>query len=95
MKAILSLAAVLMLTSASFADSKVGFDPGDTVASVLKRQTGQRVELRMRSGEKITGKVEAIGATAVHISALAGQEFFDAVVVLGEVAAVVIRTGGK
>lgn len=91
----LTLLTILALTTAVLADAKVGFAPDDIAASVLKRQAGQRVELRLKSGEKITGKVEAVGEKAVHLSALTGQDFFDAVVLLEDVSAVVIRTGGK
>lgn len=92
---LLRILAIIVLTTTAFADGKVGFAADDTAASVLKRQAGQRVELRLKSGEKIAGKVEAVGDKAVHLSALTGQEFFDAVVLLDEISAVVIRTGGK
>lgn len=91
----LTLLSILALTTAVLAEAKVGFLNDDTAASVLKRQAGQRVELRLKSGEKIAGKVEAVGDKAVHLSALTGQDFFDAVVLLEDVSAIVIRTGGK
>ncbi len=92
---LLQLLACLALAATALAEGKVGFAADDTAASVLKRQAGQRVELRLKSGEKIAGKVEAVGDKAVHLSALTGQDFFDAVVLLEDVSAVVIRTGGK
>ena len=92
MKTLRLLALATVLTSAAFAD-KLAFDPADTTATILKKQTGQKVELRMKSGEKISGKVEAVGTNAVHLSALAGQEFFDAVVTLSDISAVIVRTG--
>jgi hypothetical protein len=91
---IFSLLAVMAFTTSALAQGKVGFS-ADTAASVLKRQAGQRVELRLKSGEKIAGKVETVGDKAVHLSALTGQDFFDAVVLLEDVSAVLIRTGGK
>jgi hypothetical protein len=94
MKTLRHLALAAMLTSAAFAD-KLAFDSADTAATILVKQTGQKVELRMKSGEKISGKVEAVGGKAVHLSALAGQEFYDAVVLIDEISAVIVRTGGK
>jgi hypothetical protein len=91
---ILLLCSMLTCTAA-FADGKLAFDAADTTKSVLEKQAGQKVELRMKSGEKIAGKVEKVGDKAVHLSAITGQEFFDAVVTLDDVAAVLIRTGGK
>ena len=95
MKLLSILALMATLAATALADGKVGFTPADTVASVLTRQVGQRVELRMKSGEKLAGNVEAIGEKTVHLSTLTGQEFFDAVVVLDQISAVIIRTGGK
>ena len=89
---LLSLAAAF--TATAFAD-KLAFDPADTVASILKKQTGQKVELHTNSGEKFGGKVEAVGEKSVHLSGLNGQEFYDAVVMIEEISAVIVRTGGK
>jgi len=94
MKAIRILTLITTLTTAAIADP-VDFAAGDTAATVLKRQVGQSVELRLKSGDKIGGKVAAVGDKAVHLSALTGQEFYDAVVVLDDISAVVIRTGKK
>ena len=94
MKTLRLLALVTLFTSAAFA-APLAFDPADTTTTILKKQTGQKVELRMKSGEKISGTVKAVGDKAVHLSALAGQEFSDAVVTLDEISAVIVRTGGK
>jgi hypothetical protein len=80
------------LLATGFAEGKVDFQTSDTVKTVLERQAGQKVELRLSSGEKIGGKVEKVGEKTVHLSAVTGQEFFDAVVVLEEVTAVLVRT---
>ncbi len=95
MKTLRLIALLTAFSVSAFADGKVGFETGDTAATVLKRQAGQRVELRMKSGDKLTGKVEAVGEKTVHLSALTGQELFDAVIVLDDISAVLIRTGGK
>jgi hypothetical protein len=95
MKTLRILALIATLTATALADGKAVFAPSDTIVSVLTRQVGQRVELRMNSGEKLAGKVEAVGIKTVHISSLAGQEFFDAVVALDQISAVIFRTGGK
>jgi hypothetical protein len=95
MKTLQLLILSVALTSAVLADGKVDFKPDDTTATVLKRQEGQRVELRLKSGEKISGKVEALSQKAVHLSGLVGQEMFDAVISLDDISAVVIRTASK
>jgi hypothetical protein len=66
-----------------------------TVLSILQESTGKTVELHLRAGDKIGGKVEQVNENVVHLSHLTGAEFFDAFVNVNDVSAVVIRTGGK
>lgn len=90
-----TLTAMLLAGVVSFADSRLEFQANDTVKSVLERQAGQSVELRLKSGEKIAGKLEKVGDKLAHVSQLAGAEFFEAAVSLDEIAAVVVRAKAK
>lgn len=78
-----------------FAQSKIDLQAGDTILSILQKNIGQTVELRMKSGEKIGGKVEKVGDKLVHLSQLTGAEFFDAAVDTADIAAVAVRTKSK
>ena len=75
-----------------FAQTKIELQPSDTILSILQKNAGQTVELRMTSGEKIGGKVERVGDKLVHLSRLTGAEYYDAPVDTSDVAAVVVRT---
>lgn len=86
---------VAFVCSDLFAQSKIDLQPSDTIISILQRNVGQVVELRMKSGEKIGGKVEKVGDKLVHLSQLTGAEFFDAAVDAADVAAVVVRAKSK
>ena len=74
------------------AQGKIDLQSGDTILGILQKNVGQVVELRMKSGEKIGGKVEKVGDKVVHLSSLTGAEFFDAAIDADDVAAVVVRT---
>ena len=69
--------------------------PDGSMASVLRRQAGQVVELRLVSGEKIGGKVEKVGENLVYLTQLTGQEFFEAAIDLESVSAVIVRSKSK
>ena len=70
--------------------------PGnDTIQSVLQRQMGQPIELRMKSGEKIGGKLEKLNDKVVHLTQLTGAEYFDAAVAMDNIAAVIVRAKAK
>ena len=71
---------------------EVTVSPGDTIQAVLGAQKGKRVTVRMRSGQEITGTVRDATARLVVLGAVSGREFFDAVVPLESVEAVLIRT---
>lgn len=93
-----SLVIVLTLVlgcSQLFAQGKIDLQASDTILSIIQKNIGQVVELRMKSGEKIAGKVEKIGIKLVHLSQLTGAEFFDAAVDAEDVAAVIVRTKSK
>jgi hypothetical protein len=76
----------------AFAQGKIDLQTGDTILGILQKNVGQIVELRMKSGEKIGGKLEKVGDKLVHLSQLSGAEFFDAAVDATDVSAVVVRT---
>ena len=73
----------------------LGFVATDTIKTVLQRQVGQVVELRLKSGEKLGGKVGEVGDKTVHLTAVTGQELFEAVAVLDDVTAVLVRAAAK
>jgi hypothetical protein len=75
-----------------FGQGKIDLQQSDTIQAILQKNVGQSVELRMKAGEKIGGKIEKVGDKMVHLSRLTGAEFFDAAVDIGEIAAVVVRT---
>lgn len=61
-------------------------------AAILQTQAGKQVELRLKSGEKIGGKVAFVGDSVVHLTSLTGMEMFEATVSLSDISAVVVRT---
>jgi hypothetical protein len=97
MKRLLFLVALLTtITCATVpAQTKLELQAGDTIASILQRTAGQTVELRMKSGEKIGGKIDKTSDKLVYLSQVTGAEYFDAVVDMSDVAAVIVRAKAK
>lgn len=71
---------------------EVGIAASDTTQTVIAAQKGKRVTLRLRSGQELTGTVREATAKLVVLGALTGREYFDAVVPLEAIEAVLIRT---
>jgi hypothetical protein len=84
----MTLAVAAHVTAA--AELRVGGN--DTVQSILAAQKGKRVTVRARSGQEFTGIVREATGKLVHLGAISGREFFDAVVPLEAIDAVLVRT---
>jgi hypothetical protein len=83
-----------ILSSTGWAEA-IDLQPNDTIQSILQRQVGQPIELRMKSGEKLGGKLEKLNVNVVHLTQLTGAEYFDAAVSVDEIAAVIVRAKAK
>jgi len=66
--------------------------PAATVETLLAAQKGKRVTVRTRSSQELTGVVREVTPRFVQLGALSGRDFFDAVVALDAVEAVIVRT---
>lgn len=69
----------------------LSFEVRDAMGDVLLRAVGKKVELKLARGESVSGKIAAVGPNLVRVSELSGREFFDAIVSLDDVLAVVFR----
>ena len=85
------LIAVLLFATPALAQ-EVSVGPSDNILTVLGNQKGKRVTVRLSSGQELTGTVRDITSRLVVLGAITGREFFDAVVPVESVEAVLIRT---
>ena len=77
------------------AQEKPAVLPNATVLSILQASAGKSVELHLRSGDKVGGRVGQVTDNIVYLSHLTGAEFYDAFVDVKDISAVVIRAGGR
>lgn len=75
--------AILLASTATPAD--------DSVRHALEERQGRQVTLVLESGSEMTGTVAKVDADSVKLTQLVGKEFFDAVVDIAHVQAVVFR----
>ena len=80
-----------LITAAVAEEAKMAIVNEDTIRTVLAKQVGKQVTLKLDSGEELGGVVRTVGEHVVHVEKISGKEFFDAVVDLDEVAAVILR----
>ncbi|MGQ0528779.1 MAG: hypothetical protein ACT4PG_02990 [Panacagrimonas sp.] len=63
----------------------------DALVKALKEREGKLATVLLTSGTELTGKVSSVSDDSVKLSELTGKEFFDAVIDLDDVQAVVVR----
>ena len=67
----------------------------EVMAGVLKDRNGKNVTVVLAGGTEITGKVSNVGDNTLRLTELSGKEYFDAVVDLDDVSAVIFRSKDK
>jgi hypothetical protein len=88
----LLVATALCLAIAHASAQGINLSPTDTIQSIVATQKGKRVTLRLRSGQEITGTLRESTDRLVVLGELAGREFFEAVVPVEAIEAVIVRT---
>jgi hypothetical protein len=92
---LLGIIVAAIACSSLLAQEKAAIQPNATVISILQSNAGKAVELHLRSGEKIGGRVGQVIDNIGYLSHLTGAEFYDVFVDVKDVSAVVIRAGGR
>ena len=92
MRTLLAVVATSLLLALPVQAQEVSVSANDTIQSVLAARKGKAVTLRLAGGQELTGTVREATGKLVVLGALAGREFFDAVVALEKIEAVLVRT---
>lgn len=64
----------------------------DSIRMTLEQYVGSGVTLKLLAGEELSGTVKTVGKNAVQLSQLTGKEFFDAVIPIDRIQAIIVRT---
>ena len=89
------LGSLLLVGPVHAQETKLTVEGSAPLRETLKARVGGKVVLRLTSGEEIGGTVRQVGDAAVQLSELSGREFYDAVVRLDHVSAVIVRVRDK
>ncbi len=90
---VLSLARPTTLVIAE--ESIVDLNSPGIMKSALEQQVGKRVKVKLESGQDVEGNVAKVGSHAVYLTELTGMEFFDAMVKLDDITAVIGKACAK
>ncbi len=70
---------------------KFQLNKGYGMKEILASYEGKRVAVRLDSGEEVEGIVTTVGDQLVHLSKLSKRDFYDAVVRVDKINAVIFR----
>ncbi len=79
------------LSPISYADG-LTIKPGDTLQKQISAFKGKKITIRLVSGEELTGTVKESTNELVQLSDLSGKEFFDAIIDVNKVSAILVKT---
>jgi hypothetical protein len=77
------------------AEPKYEMKAAAVIKDVLQENVSKRVTVRLETGENLEGFVSSVGDSLVHLSKITGRDFFDAVVRIDRINAVVFRVREK
>ncbi len=88
---VLALGLFVVSPAIAIAQEKPVFNPSISVKDNLSANVGKRVSLMISAGEAVEGTIEKVGDHFVLISRLSGKDFYDALVRMDDVKAIVFR----
>jgi len=89
-----AVAATLLLPlHAAAADKKDKYliNPNDNIKTILEKEIDLPVKLRLKSGAELSGTVARVGNGVVQVAEIGGREFYDAVVNIDDISAVLFK----
>ena len=87
----LTLLVLPALTVAADKKDKYLINPNDHVKDILEKEIDLPVKLRLKSGAEINGTVARVGVSVVQIAEVAGMEYYDAVINISDISAVLFK----
>ncbi len=89
------LACSSVLTNVFAEEKKYELNTASDIKDVLKENIGKIVYIRLGSGEELNGWVVKVGDHLVHIAKLPGRDFYDAVIRVDRISAVMFKVRGN
>ena len=72
-------------------EMKFELNKGFGIKEILASYEGKRVAVRLEGGEELEGTVTTVGDQLVHLSKLSKRDFYDAVIRIEKINAVIFR----
>ena len=90
---VMALAIFLVcIAQIAIAEEGTEFNPYIGMKENLLRSIGKRISLKLTSGEPMEGTVVKVGDQNVHLAKLSGKDYYDAIVRIDRIEAIIFKT---
>ena len=83
---------VFMIATTAFSEENVFKFSGDkSLQTNLMQFKGKTIEIQLKTGGQLTGKLSEIGTQTILLKELRGKEYYDALIVIDDITAVIFK----
>ena len=83
---------ISMIATTAFSEENVfQFSEDKSLQTSLLQFKGKTIEIQLKSGGQLTGKLSEVGTQSILLKELRGKEYYDALIVIDDITAVIFK----
>jgi hypothetical protein len=88
---VLSVIASSIATTAFSEENVFQFGKDNSLQTNLLQFKGKTIEIQLKTGGQLTGKLSEVGTQSILLKELQGKEYYDALIVIDDITAVIFK----
>jgi hypothetical protein len=88
---VLSVMASLIATTAFSEENVFQFGKDNSLQTNLLQFKGKTIEIQLKTGGQLAGKLSEIGSQSILLKELRGKEYYDALIMIDDITAVIFK----
>jgi len=88
---VMSVMATSIATTAFSEENVFQFGKDKSLQTNLLQFKGKTIEVHLKTGGQLTGKLSEIGTQSILLKELRGKEYYDALIVIDDITAVIFK----
>jgi hypothetical protein len=88
---VMSVMISAIATTAFSAENVFQFSGDKSLQTNLMQFKGKTIEIQLKNGGQLTGKLSEVGTQSILLKELRGKEYYDALIVIDDITAVIFK----
>lgn len=88
---VMSVMATSIATTAFSEENVFQFGKDKSLQTNLLQFKGKTIEIQLKTGGQLTGKLSEIGTQSILLKELRGKEYYDALIVIDDITAIIFK----